>query len=77
MSGVYLQEYWAAYGEYFYTTYAPQTDVRLVLLILIVVVSIFQSVVQHQKHQRLCRYLTRAAVKGWGLHEGGTREVWG
>jgi len=72
-----FQEYWAAYGEYFYTTYAPQSDVRLVILAFIIIVSIFYPVVQYQKYQRVCRFLTQAAVKGWGLHEGGTKEVRG
>lgn len=63
------------YGHYFYSKYAPQTDTVFVVLLLLVVFSIFGPVAQRSKYQHACTFLITAAVKGWGLQQGGTKEV--
>lgn len=63
------------YGHYFYSKYAPQTDTVFVLLLLLVVFSIFGPVAQRSKYHHACSFLITAAVKGWSLQQGGTKEV--
>ena len=63
------------YGHYFYSKYAPQTDTVFVVLLLLVVFSIFGPVAQRSKYQHACTFLITAAVKGWSLQQGGTKEV--
>jgi len=70
-----LQEYWVEYGHYFYSKYAPQTDTVFAVVLLLVVFSIFGPVAQRSKYQHACAFLITAAVKGWGLREGGTKET--
>lgn len=59
----------------FYSKYAPQSDTVFVVVLLLVVFSIFGPVAQRSKYQHACTFLITAAVKNWGLREGGTKEV--
>jgi hypothetical protein len=71
------KEYWVEYGHYFYSKYAPKTDTVFAVVLLLLVFSIFGPVAQRSKYQHACTFLITAAVKGWGLREGGTKEVSG
>lgn len=70
-----MQEYWVEYGHFFYSKYAPKTDTVFAVLLLLVVFSVFGPVAQRSKYQHACSFLITAAIKGWGLREGGTKEV--
>lgn len=63
------------YGHYFYSKYAPKTDTVFAVVLLLVVFSIFGPVAQRSKYQHACSFLVTAAVKGWSLQQGGTKEV--
>lgn len=75
MSRLGSQDYWVEYGNYYYTTYAPKSDVRGVLLAFLVIISVFVPLVQYNKHKNLVDFLKRAAIKNLGLQSGGTKEV--
>ena len=72
---LHTQEYWTHFGHAFYSTYAPQTNTVFVIVALLTAFSIFTYVVQDYKYKHLCSFLITAASKGWGLHEGGSKEV--
>lgn len=48
---------------------------RLVLAAFLVIISVFVPIVQWNKNHTICSFLKKAAIKGLGLHEGGTKEV--
>lgn len=63
------------YGHFYLQQYYPKSNTLLVILFLLLVFSIMGPVIQHSKYTHACAYLRTAAVKGWGLHEGGSRET--
>jgi hypothetical protein len=69
------QEYWSTYGHYVYTVYAPKADVKFVILGALLFLSLLQPLSQWNKHQQAVKYLRTASLNGWGLTQGGTKQV--
>lgn len=63
------------YGHFYLQQYYPKSNTLAVILFLLLVFSIMGPVIQNGKYQHAVTYLTTAAVKNWGLHEGGSKET--
>mmetsp|Transcript_6049 Transcript_6049/g.9167 ORF Transcript_6049/g.9167 Transcript_6049/m.9167 type:complete len:354 (-) Transcript_6049:147-1208(-) len=66
-------EYWNEFGHYWYMAYTAQSDVRMVVIGIVIFVSIFQPMIQYHKYQQATKYLIHAAYNGLGLKQGGTK----
>ncbi|CAN0159833.1 unnamed protein product [Ectocarpus sp. 12 AP-2014] len=63
--------YWLEYGHHWVMRYASASDVRGVLLGLLVLVSFFAYGIQHTRYTTAVRYLRKAAEKNLGPKSGG------
>ncbi|CAN0328967.1 unnamed protein product [Ectocarpus sp. 8 AP-2014] len=63
--------YWLEYGHHWVMRYASASDVRGVLLGLLVLVSFFAYGIQHTRYTTAVRYLRKAAEKNLGSKSGG------
>jgi len=66
-------EYWEEYGHYFFMSAAAATDIRLVVLGILIFISIFQPIIQNNKYNQAKSFLVKAATKGWNVKQGGTK----
>ncbi|CAM9499535.1 unnamed protein product [Discosporangium mesarthrocarpum] len=64
--------YWLEYGHHWVLKYAAETDVRAVLLGLLVLISILMPGIQYTKYNSAVKYLTIAAQKNLGPKSGGS-----
>lgn len=67
-------EYWALYGTFVSWRTPPKTDVRFVILLLLIVASIMQPALQYSKHQQYVVRLEKAVLQKMPLSNGGTHE---
>lgn len=67
--------YWLEYGHHWVMRYASASDVRGVLLGLLVLVSFFAYGLQHTRYTTAVRYLRKAAEKNLGPKSGGNAAV--
>lgn len=70
-----MKAYWGEYGHYIVRTYAPQSDVRLVILGILIVISIIYPLIQKNNYARACNLLVGAAYEGYGPKQGGSKYV--
>ncbi|CAN0394220.1 unnamed protein product, partial [Hapterophycus canaliculatus] len=63
--------YWLEYGHHWVMRYASASDVRGVLLGLLVLISFFAYGLQHTRYTTAVRYLRKAAEKNLGPKSGG------
>lgn len=54
-------EYWSLYGSYVETKYKPKTDIKVVLLLLLIFASMLQPALQYSKYQEYKKALVAAA----------------
>lgn len=69
--------YWLEYGHHWVMRYASASDVRVVLLGLLALVSLFAYGVQHTRYTTAVRYLQKAAERNLGPKSGGNAAVRG
>lgn len=67
--------YWLEYGHSWVLEYAKATDVRLVILGLVALVSFFAYGIQYTRYTTAVKYLRRAAEKNLGPKQGGNAAV--
>lgn len=67
-------EYLHKYGSSVIFKYAPKSDVRIIIIILLVSASLFTWFVQKQRWRTVADHLIKAAVEDWGRREGGSTE---
>lgn len=67
--------YWQEYGHHWVMRYASVSDVRGVLLGLLVLVSLFAYGVQHIRYTTAVKYLRKAAERNLGPKQGGNASV--
>lgn len=67
-------EYFAKYGSSVMWTYAPQTDVGVIIFLLFVLVSLFTHFAQRQRWQTVANHIIKAAVEDLSPREGGSNE---
>eukprot|EP00903_Cladosiphon_okamuranus_P008087 g7797.t1 len=63
--------YWLEYGHHWVMRYASASDVRVVLLGLLILISFFAYGVQHTRYTTAVRYLRKAAERNLGPKSGG------
>jgi DnaJ homolog subfamily C member 25 len=66
--------YFTKYGTSVFWSYAPQTDVTAVLLLLFIVGNVFSWYSQKHRWQLVADRLIKAAVEDWSPREGGSPE---
>lgn len=71
----YQDAYWLEYGHHWVMRYASASDVRGVLLGLLVLVSFFAYGIQHTRYTTAVRYLQKAAERNLGPKSGGNAAV--
>jgi len=67
-------EYLVKYGSSVIWKYKPKSDVRMVVILLLLSASFFTWFAQLQKWKKLADHLTKAAVEDYGRREGGSTE---
>lgn len=55
-------------------TYAPQSDARFIIFIVLILATLFSHYAQKQRWQTVADHLIKAAVEDWGNREGGSIE---
>ena len=68
------ERYFDKYGTSVLWSYAPKSDVTLVLLIILVIGNIFSWYSQKHRWQLVADRLIKAAVEDWAASQGGTSE---
>eukprot|EP00752_Nemacystus_decipiens_P001874 g1805.t1 len=63
--------YWLEYGHHWVMRYASASDVRVVLLGLLILISFFAYGIQHTRYTTAVRYLRKAAERNLGPKSGG------
>lgn len=61
-------------GQHYYRN-LPKTDVGLILLVLLLLISWFLHVVQHQKWEKAVKYLKNAVGNNLSIKNGGTKQT--
>ncbi len=61
-------------GQHYYQN-LPKSDVRLVLLIVVALLSWFFHHIQYQKYDKLVKYLKYAVINNLNLKNGGTKQT--
>ncbi len=75
MYNLYLsQEYYKATGKYYYRQ-LPQTDVRWIIAVIVIVLSVLLPSVQYQRYQTALAYLRYATVNNLTIKEGGSKQT--
>lgn len=67
-------EYLHKYGSSVMWQYAPKSDVRVIIFLLLTCASLFTWFVQLQRWKTIADHLTKAAVEDLGKREGGSTE---
>lgn len=67
-------EYLSKYGSSVIWKYAPQSDVRLVIILFFIGASLFSWYVQQQRWNTVANHIIKAAVEDWGRQQGGSTE---
>lgn len=67
--------YWVEYGHSWVLKYAKASDVRVVLLGLLLLVSFFAYGIQHTRYTTAVKYLRKAAEGNLGPKQGGSAAV--
>jgi curved DNA-binding protein CbpA len=68
-------EYWSLYGSFIEAVYAPKTDVKIALLILLLFAAILQPTLQINKHQQYKSAFVKAALAKLPVAGGGSAEA--
>jgi len=67
-------EYFTKYGSSVLWSYAPKSDARFISILFLIFGSVFTYYAQLSKWQQIADRLTKAAVEGLSLRDGGTVE---
>lgn len=67
-------EYWSLYGNFVKVVYAPKTDIRFALLIILLFVSCIQPALQLSKHQFYVKAMEKACLNRLTASGGGSAE---
>lgn len=67
--------YWLEYGHHWVMRYASASDVRGVLLGLLILVSFLAYGIQHIRYTTAVKYLKKAAERNLGPKQGGNASV--
>ena len=68
-------EYWKAYGDYINYTYAPKTDWKLVVLMILLFLSVITHFYQLTLHNQQVASVRKAVMQNLGVGQGGSRET--
>lgn len=68
------RDYFKVSGEH-YIKIVPMSDVRIVLLVVILLISWFFRTIQSQKYEKAVKYLHHATFNNLGLRNGGSRQT--
>ena len=69
-----LQDYFKVSGKH-YIRNMPKSDVRLVLLVVLLLVSWFFHTIQHQKYEKAVKFLKFATLNNLTQKNGGTKQT--
>ena len=67
-------EYWSLYGTYVKVHYAPKTDIRFALFLILCFISCVQPALQLSKHQMYVKTLEKACLNRLPVTGGGSAE---
>ena len=69
-----LQDYFKVSGQHYYRN-LPKSDVRVVILVVVALISWFFHTIQNQKYQQLVKYLRHAVLNNLTAKNGGTKQT--
>mmetsp|Transcript_24482 Transcript_24482/g.73468 ORF Transcript_24482/g.73468 Transcript_24482/m.73468 type:complete len:323 (+) Transcript_24482:200-1168(+) len=68
-------EYWSLYGSFIESVYAPKTDIKIALFLLLLFASVCQPALQASKHQQYKAAFVKAALAKLPVAGGGSAEA--
>lgn len=71
---IFPQDYFKVSGQHYYKN-LPKSDVRLVVVVVIGLLSWFFHTIQFQKYERVIKYLKNATLNNLSIKNGGTKQT--
>jgi len=66
--------YYKKYGSEVVFSFAPQSDLIFVVMLILMVINVFVYFAQYNRWKKVCDRLAKAAIEGWSPSQGGSSE---